>query len=235
MQEIIRLDLGSVNAYLLPVEDGFILVDVGGYTFTDKPINNRCAILDQKLTENGCVPGKLRLVILTHGDIDHIANCKFIKEKYGAKIIIHKDDINLVHNLTIEKLFSNFKFKKVSLRIVSGLMHPVFVRISKKIIREYIEFEIDEVIEADYDLRKYKLDADILHLPGHTPGSIGILMKEGNLIVGDALTNTKKPAMAINACDFSLLKKSVLSLKSKNIGEVFPGHGEPFRFAQLEI
>ena len=106
---------------------------------------------------------------------------------------------------------------------------------TKKIIRDYIEFDIDGMIDANYDLSKYKLDADILHLPGHTHGSIGILMREGNLIVGDVLTNTKKPSIAMNAYDFSLLRKSVLSLKSKNLCKVYPGHGEPFSFLQLKI
>ena len=85
MNQIIHLDLGGVNVYLLKAKDSFVLIDTGGYTFNDRPINDRCDLLDEKLIENGCTPGKLKLIILTHGDIDHIANCKFLKEKYKTK------------------------------------------------------------------------------------------------------------------------------------------------------
>ena len=102
MTNIIRIDLKTVNCYLIKTIDDFILVDSGGFTFNDRPISSRQELLEEKLLENGCVPGKLKLVILTHGDIDHIANCKFLKEKYNTKIIIHKDDSNLLTNLTIE-------------------------------------------------------------------------------------------------------------------------------------
>ena len=77
MQEIIRLDLETVNCYLLPVKNGFILVDTGGFTFQGDPTDDKCKLLENKLIETGCVPGMLLLVILTHGDVDHSANSKF--------------------------------------------------------------------------------------------------------------------------------------------------------------
>jgi len=90
MQEIIRLDLETVNCYLLPVKNGFILVDTGGFTFQGDPTDDKCKLLENKLIENGCVPGMLLLVILTHGDVDHSANSKFLQEKYNVKILLHR-------------------------------------------------------------------------------------------------------------------------------------------------
>ena len=235
MQEIIRLDLGGVNAYLLPVQDSFILVDTGGWTFMDRPMNNRWGILEQKMIEHGCTPGKLKWVILTHGDVDHIANCRAVQQQYGAKIIIHKADADLLHNLTIEKVFSNFKFSAPGLKLMAAVMHPLFVKITKKIIAEYIEFDEDERIDENFELKSIGLDATIVHLPGHTKGSIGLVFTNGDIIAGDTLANTKKPALSMNAYDFKLLRQSVQGLKEKNLNMVYPGHGDPFLFSDLPI
>ena len=112
-------------------------------------------------------------------------------------------------------------------------MHSLFVRICQKIIGEYQDFTADEFIDETFDCRQYGLDAKIIHIPGHTNGSIGILTTEGNFICGDIFANTKKPGLAPNAFDFAVLKTSVKKLQSEKIEQVFPGHGEPFAYAQL--
>ncbi len=58
--------LGSVNCYLVTTDDGYILIDTGGS-------NNR-ADLEKALFSAGCEPGHLTLIIITHGDFDHIGN-----------------------------------------------------------------------------------------------------------------------------------------------------------------
>ena len=113
-------------------------------------------------------------------------------------------------------------------------MHSLFVKIANKIIQNYIEFEADELIDDRYDLKKYNLDAKIIHLPGHTKGSIGILTNDGNFICGDILANTKKPSIALNALSFKELKNSINKLPSDKIKMVYPGHGEPFEYKEYK-
>lgn len=235
MQRIIRLDLGTVNAYLLPVQDGFILVDTGGYIIIDKKLNNRCSILEEKLAEHGCVPGTLKAVILTHGDLDHMENCKHLQTKYGAKILIHKDDSDLVKNVTLEKAFSNLKPNGFFFKILFTLMSPIFKKAIRKMVENHSEFDVDEFIDDNSNLQKYNLDASIIHLPGHTKGSIGIHLSNGDFIAGDTLANAGKPQIAMNAYDFQEMRKSVASLKDKEIKTVYPGHGDPFDFSELKI
>jgi len=48
------------------------------------------------LTESGIKPEEIRLIILTHGDFDHVGGAREIQELTGAKIVMHqKDSINL--------------------------------------------------------------------------------------------------------------------------------------------
>jgi len=232
MENIIRIDLKNVNCYLIKTRNTCILVDTGGYTFNDRPISNKQEILEEQLQENGCTPENLSLVILTHGDIDHIGNCRFLKETYKPTIILHKDDLDLTHNLTTEKLFANFRFRSLSNAIISKLMHSLFVKIANKIISQYEEFDIDAFADENFDLSKYNLDAQIIPLPGHTKGSIGILLKDGSFFCGDTFSNLGKPALSPNALSFRELKKSIKTLPYDKIKKVYPGHGVPFEFTE---
>jgi glyoxylase-like metal-dependent hydrolase (beta-lactamase superfamily II) len=46
----------------------------------------------------GCTPGKLRLVVLTHGDVDHAGNAAYLRAKYGAQIAMHAGDKGMVEH-----------------------------------------------------------------------------------------------------------------------------------------
>lgn len=234
MQKIIRIDLGTVNCYLLSVNGKFILVDTGGFTFQGNPLDDKCALLDTKLAENGCFPGSLSAVLLTHGDLDHIANCRYLQEKYKVKIFIHQADLSLTRDLTAGKVLSNLKFASPAMKAMSFLMGSLIRKMIKKIVAAYQEFTVDGFIDERTDLSQYGLDARVILLPGHTKGSIGILTNDGDLISGDVFANIRKPGLAINALDFAALRKTVASLTDKNIRTVYPGHGTPFAFNDLK-
>ena len=76
--------MGSVNCYLVESETGCLLVDTGSSYSRSQ--------LERELEGAGCKPGNLRLIVLTHGDFDHIGNAAFLREKYGGKIAMHKAD-----------------------------------------------------------------------------------------------------------------------------------------------
>ncbi len=69
--EIKTINLGHVNCYLVKTGDGFILIDTGWATKRTE--------LEKELESAGCKPGNLKLVILTHGDSDHVGNCTYLR------------------------------------------------------------------------------------------------------------------------------------------------------------
>jgi hydroxyacylglutathione hydrolase len=233
MAQIIQIDLNTENCYLIKNDDKFILIDTGGYTFNDKIISGKQELFEKKLLENGCIPGNLNLVILTHGDIDHIGNCKFLEEKYHPHMVIHKDDYELTKNLSVDKIFSNFKFNSLLFKIATRMMHTAFEKKANIIIEKYEEFNIDESVDENSNFEKYGLTAEIIHLPGHTKGSIGILLEDGSFFCGDVFSNIGRPSTSINALSFSDLNKSIGKLPADKIKMVYPGHGKPFEFSQF--
>jgi glyoxylase-like metal-dependent hydrolase (beta-lactamase superfamily II) len=233
-QEIVRIDLGGVNAYLGKTDDGFILFDTGGHLTMDKPFTNRRDNLEKALKTAGCEPGNLKLVILTHGDNDHVANSAFIREKYQTKIAMHSDDTQLVENPTFEKMVENFRFRSLIFKIVSRVIKKLIQKVTQKALEDFERFKPDFYIDDGYSLSEYGFDAKIIHIPGHTAGSIGVLTADGDLIAGDTFANTNKPGIALNAYDFKMLAASVGRLKMMNLKTIYPGHGRPFEMKQFK-
>jgi len=195
----------SANCYLIKTGNGFVLIDSGGKSGRKR--------LEQEMKNAGCVPGGLRLVLLTHGDFDHAGNCAYLREKFKAKIAMHQDDSGMVE---YEDMFWNRK---------SGNL------IAKKIVRLLFRLETftpDFTVDEHADLSEYGLDATILHVPGHSKGSIAILTGSGDLFCGDLLTNKKRPEPNWMADDPETLQESIRSLSNYRIKTVYPGHGPCF-------
>ena len=233
--EIIRIDLKTVNCYLVKAGDNFILFDTGGHTIFDKTYTNRCEDLMHELEKHGCKPGNLKLVILTHGDIDHVANAAYLREKYQIKIAMHAEDLQLVESLTLEKMMQSFRFRSIILKIIFQIMKNRIKKISGRILDDCKPFSPDILINEGDSLLEYGFNVKIIYIPGHTHGSIGALTENGDLIAGDIFIKIKKPSIAPNAVDFKLLAKSVNRLRTMNINTIYPGHGLPFKMNDLRL
>ena len=73
----------------------------------------------------------------------------------------------------------------------------------------------------------------MLHLPGHSAGSIGILTSAGDLFCGDLLENTRQPTLNSIMDDVPTAQASIERLKSLIVRTVYPGHGQPFLWEQF--
>jgi len=221
-----------VNAYIAKVGGGFILFDTGGHLVMDKEFTNRREPLINALERAGVREGKLRLIVLTHGDNDHVCNAAYIRERYDSKIAMHPDDVYLVKNPRLENLMESFHYRSFVYKVVMKFMNKTITAVMQRTLDEFEAFSPDILIEDGFDLSEYGLNAKIIHLPGHTKGSVGVLTDNGDLIAGDTLANSWKPSAAINACDFKELASSVGKLRGLSVKNVYPGHGEAFVFRE---
>jgi hydroxyacylglutathione hydrolase len=218
--EILTISLGFVNCYLVKTDAGFILVDTG--------MRSGRANLEKALISAGCQPGNLKLMIITHGDIDHTDNCVYLREKYQTRIVMHRNDANMVENGSMQP---KRKVKSSLLR----LMHLV-MRLSggmNKMVAAFDRFKPDFFLDEGQSLMEYGFDATVLHLPGHTKGSIAILTNNGDLISGDTLENRGGLHPALIVDDEAELAASVDRLARLGLKTVYPGHGKPFTWEQF--
>lgn len=231
---VIPIDLVGVNSYLIAAEHGYVLVDTGGHLIMDKPFDNRRKKLMEALSAVGCTKGELRLILLTHGDNDHVANAAYIRKEFDAPIAMHPGDLKLVENPTLETLMGSFQYQSVLFKLAFHLMKKKIEGIMKKTLEDFENFTPDILLSDGMDLEEYGLEGTVIHLPGHTAGSIALLLEDGSLIAGDTFVNNQKPAAAPNAVDFSNLFRSIDSLRDRGIKTVYPGHGHPFVFSDYK-
>jgi hydroxyacylglutathione hydrolase len=75
------------------------------------------------------------------------------------------------------------------------------------------KFEPAIFLTDGQSLTGYIPNAKIIHLPGHTEGTIGILTDEDDFISGDTLFNSKKPNIVTFVDDFQELNNSTSKFK----------------------
>ena len=160
------MHFGSVNCYCRS-GSGYILIDTGG-------ANGR-ARLEQELTSAGCVPGMLKLIVLTHGDFDHAGNAAYLRTRFSTKIAMHNSDAGMIEH---GNMFWNRKPPNTLFKSVASLLFP---------LAKADRMKPDLSLKDGDDLSGYGLEARVLHLPGHSRGSISILTAQGDLFCGDLL------------------------------------------------
>lgn len=196
----------SGNCYLIENNNGYVLIDTGSKSKLKK--------LEQALITNGCVPGKLNLILLTHGDFDHAGNCAYLREKFQTKIAMHDEDAGMVEK---GDMFLN---RQAGNRMIKRLI-KLFFRITR--------FTPDFTIDEHSDLSAYGLNVKIFSLPGHSRGSVGFLLNESDFFCGDLFANWKnKPAPGKIVADRQAFNESLLKVKNLKITTIYPGHGPPF-------
>lgn len=213
--EIRVIDLGFVNVFLVKTGDGYILIDTG--------IGQQWGKFEAELLQIGCLPDKLKLVVITHGDGDHTGNGAQLQHKYQAKIAIHAADRAMIE--------TGLELKRTS----SSFLGKIFLMLGKLASggSRLATFHPDVLLEEGQSLVVYGWAARVMHTPGHTPGSIAILTEAGELFVGDTFSNRGHPAVAPFIENFGELRASVIRLKGLDAKIVYPGHGKPFAFEAI--
>lgn len=214
--EIKVIDLGGVNCYLIKANDSYLLIDTG--------FSNKRTALETELKSVGCQPGNLKLIVLTHGDSDHVGNGAYLRAKYGAPIAMHRSELEAIQKgdpALSKKLKPN----------LTGIMMRILL--SFFTLKASDRFMPDIFVDDGYALSAHGFDAQVLHLPGHSNGSIGVLTREGDLFCGDLLANRSRPAPGLGIFDTVEFGASIEKLKALNVKIVYPGHGRPFLLEQF--
>jgi glyoxylase-like metal-dependent hydrolase (beta-lactamase superfamily II) len=214
-EDIKTIKMIFVNAFLVKASEGYVLIDTGLPVFWEK--------LEHELLSAGCLPDKLKLVVITHGDMDHTGNCAKLQEKYKCKIAMHKEDSDMAEKGVVLKRKTKTLFAKVFFMLR---------RLKRRKI-PFDKFKPDIYLIDGQNLAEYGLNVTVIHIPGHTKGSIGIISDDGILFAGDIFTNRKKPDTATFIENSRELKNSLIRLKSLPIVTVYPGHGKPFEMSQI--
>ena len=195
--------------------DGVIVIDGGD--------PHRLKNFKKGIAEASISPEEVRLILLTHGHWDHIGSAQDIKDLTGAKTLIHKSDMHFLEDNKASQPPGLTSWGK----ILIGLM---------KLASPFIKpptFEVDIVVgDDDISLAEYGIPGKVIHTPGHSWGSVSVLLEGGEVFVGDLAMNTLpmrlSPGLPIFGDDIQLVKESWRKLLAVGAKTVYPAHGKPF-------
>jgi glyoxylase-like metal-dependent hydrolase (beta-lactamase superfamily II) len=121
---------------------------------------------------------QISLLILTHSHFDHAANAYKIKEKYNAQVIIHQCEANF--------LISGDNPLPSGTNPITKFLVRVFAKKLMSFAR-YQPCKFDYTIDNIYDLSNFGFNAYLMHTPGHTQGSISLIIDDEVALVGDTM------------------------------------------------
>lgn len=205
--KIIQILSGRSNVFLLTNGEKNILID----TSPKFMWNN----LEKRLKQLNV--NRIDYLILTHTHFDHAENSSRIKEKYDAQIIVHKDEASYL--TSGENILP--KGTNLFTRIIVTLFAKRFLSIAR-----YEPCEYDLLVDSVFELNDIGFNAFIMHTPGHTIGSMSVIIDNEVAIVGDTIFGVFKWSIfPPYANDIKQMVNSWGSLLETKCSVFIPGHG----------
>lgn len=144
----------------------------------------------------------VKQIVITHAHIDHIAGAQQLKRITGAPILYNQQDLPLVAMMDIQAGWLNIPTPEVA--------------------------PPDADLSDNQTVKIHGLTANVLHTPGHTPGSLSLYLPDQSLVLaGDTLFAGSVGRTDLPGGDTRTLIRSIqnrlLTLPDETI--VIPGHG----------
>jgi hydroxyacylglutathione hydrolase len=215
---VIPLHLRISQAFLV-LGDRPILVDTGGPSDAETIL--------KRLAEQCVRVEDLALILHTHGHQDHCGSTAVLRARTSAPAAIHSLDAFMArqgHN-------GPLRFPSLLARLIVRLVD-----------RPFPPFEPDILLAEEASLAAFGVDGRIVFTPGHTAGSISLVLGSGEAIVGDLLVGgylggvvrPGQPGYPYAADDLDVLRASVQKVLDLRPSKLFVGHGGPLEPGRVQ-
>ncbi len=212
--------LGTPNAYLVGVADAYALVDAG--------LPGRQRKLLTFLQSRSVAPAEIKLIVVTHVHYDHVGSLAAIREACQCPVMVHRLEAGLLERgeVVIPPGVT-----------VMGRVASCLGRQAKALLG-FAPVRPDVVIEEATSLAQWGVAARVVPTPGHTAGSLSVLVPGGEACVGDLMTSFFPFAgHAVSppfAEDLPALYRSWEALVKAGVHTFYPGHGRPIGGATVQ-
>lgn len=216
------LRLGTSNSYLTKTSKGYILIDAGNAS--------KAGLFQKKLKELMIDPKEILLIIITHVHYDHVGSLAEIQKITGAEVLVHSKERDLLQNAITTLPKGTMFFSRV--------LSAVFQGVARKRIK-FAAVSPHLIIDNEFDLERYGVQGKVMMTPGHTAGSISVILESGEAFVGDTCFNVfsfpRSSVFPPYADNLQLLYESWKILLDSKAKLFLPGHGKPFTREKLAM
>ncbi len=214
--KVLPIGLRIVKSFLIVGDnDELVLVDAGNPGDGDK--------IAASVREMGYRPEDVSLIVLTHGHRDHAGGIKRLKSLTGAEVLIHREDASV---------FQDGLEPPVKPRGAKGKFLGLFVSQNDRKADYAAGIESDCLLDDRLNLKAFGIEGEVIHTPGHTPGSLSVVLEDGTAIVGDLVMGeflvVGRAALPFFATDPDELKASIDRVLSYGPKTIYPSHGGPY-------
>jgi hydroxyacylglutathione hydrolase len=211
---IFPVPLGIDRCYIIRHE-GVIMID-GGFPGKRKEFVKALERIQIK-------PEDIGLILLTHGHWDHIGSAKDIKDITGAPIALHQNEKEWLEKSLKPLPPGLTAWGRIFCSIMAACMPLVHIPATKVDV---------PLTNESISLAAYGIPGKIFYTPGHSSGSVSVLLETGDAFVGDlamnALPMRLSPGFPILGDDMSRIKESWKFLIKEGARKIYPAHGKPF-------
>ena len=223
---------GPANVYVIDEDGGGLaLFDAGiGTPEGERALLAGFAAMGRSLSE-------VRRIFISHGHLDHYGYARAAQEASGAPVFAHVRDHDKL--LWRDRDPARLRFHDSYLQKLGAVAHigELNARFQEHLERMARPLEHVEPLQNGALLKFAKFQAEVLHLPGHTPGLVCLWVESaGVLFSDDHLLELVSPNPLIDLEDGleprhrALVEylKSAAQVRGLPVKLVAPGHSEPF-------
>ena len=168
-QKIIQVLSGRSNAFIVCNGNHFLLVHCGP--------KNKWTELRDKLNALGVRKGNLNALVLTHAHFDHAENAHNIQKEFGAQILIHSYEAQFFKQGFNSPIKGSLAFTK--------LLAGFFGKRAES--KSYTSAHCVPFPGGSFDLKELGFCAIIMPTPGHTAGSVSVIVEDEIALAGDSM------------------------------------------------
>lgn len=205
--KIIKVLSGRSNVFLVTIGEKYILVDTSPGSLWKK--------LDRRLKKMHI--SHIDYLVITHAHYDHAENASKLKNRYNARVIVHRNEADYLASGGYWMVEGTNAFARFMIKALRKLA---------SVKMAYDSCKADLVIDERFDLNNLGFNAYILHTPGHTPGSVSLIVEDEIALVGDCMFGVfRDSAFPPFALDCRQMLESWRKLLDTGCRLFLPSHG----------